>query len=741
MTRFVILGGGLTTHFAPSSDFPTWAALLACVVCAISLLALVAEMRVRRGGRALVLVTGVLAVASLLLAVTRPVRIAARESRIGPRVIVLADASRSMDLKTARGGTRKAARDQAIAALQASAKEARITVLGFGDGAPFALSEGDAAHPRSDLMSALGPVLKGEGETPQAVVVVSDGRLSEPESEKGLHPLIDGLNVPIHTIATAEESVPDATILHVGATGSAVAHVPLPLRVEVLCTGGLSCDKLTVTARELRASGAPTLLASGLADVSQGRGVVDLTITLDSFGPRIVEVALSAPAGDKIPENNRRFFTFNVARERLRVLHVAGRPTADVRALRQWLKSDASIDLVAFFILRTPTDDPRAPNEELALIPFPVDELFEQHLASFDAVILQDFEVAPYGLRPHLPRLANYVKERGGGLIMVGGPASFVSGGYARTPLADVLPVKLDGIPGHTKEDLTKFTPEWTDVGRTAPILAPLRKATGDEFPQVEGVNVVGDLAEHATALLTHPTRTTPSGAKMPVLAVGEVGAGRSIALAIDGAWELEYSPLGSRTQGRGYAALWDGLLGWLMRDPRYEPAQLSLPAGCTVGTKTRLRLKAVSGMKPEGTKLTLKRLDEEAAVIVVPLDQKADLLSGVDIDLPALAEGGYTAKVGFATGPSTSLDFACEAGGDEWADPRPDVQRLKDIAKETHGDFAFAWDASKLALPSPTVVSAERHVVPVAPAWAWSLLAAASLGAHWFIRRRRGFG
>jgi hypothetical protein len=177
------------------------------------------------------------------------------------------------------------------------------------------------------------------------------------------------------------------------------------------------------------------------------------------------------------------------------------------------------------------------------------------------------------------------------------------------------------------------------------------------------------------------------------------------------------------------------------MRDPRYEPAQLSLPAGCTVGTKTRLRLKAVAGMKPEGTKLTLKRLDEDAAVVVVPIDPKADLLSGADIDLPALAEGGYTAKVGFGTGPSTSLDFACEAGGDEWADPRPDVQRLRDIAKETHGDFAFAWDAGKIALPAPTVVSAERHVVPVAPAWAWSLFAAAALGAHWFIRRRRGFG
>jgi hypothetical protein len=226
----------------------------------------------------------------------------------------------------------------------------------------------------------------------------------------------------------------------------------------------------------------------------------------------------------------------------------------------------------------------------------------------------------------------------------------------------------------------------------------------------------------------------------MPILSVGEVGSGRSIALAVDGAWELEYSPLGARTQGRGYAALWEGLLGWLMRDPRYEPAQIALPNGCTVGTNAKLKVRAAAGIKADGAKVSVKRLDEDKPPVALPLDPKADLTQGVELDLPALPEGGYTAKVTFGTGPSTSLDFACEAGGDEWADPRPDPDRLRAIAKETHGQFAWAWDP-KLDLPKPTVVSAERQVVAVAPAWAWSLLAAAMLGAHWWVRRKRGYG
>src|SRR6185312_4561088 len=139
----------------------------------------------------------------------------------------------------------------------------------------------------------------------------------------------------------------------------------------------------------------------------------------------------------------------NVTRERVRVLHVAGRPTNDVRALRQYLKGDASIDLVAFFILRTPTDNVNATQDELALIPFPVDELFSEHLPSFDAVILQDFDAQPYGLEKYLPALSRYVRT-GGGLIMVGGSNSFVAGGYAGTELGKVLPIDLDGSPGAT---------------------------------------------------------------------------------------------------------------------------------------------------------------------------------------------------------------------------------------------------------------------------------------------------
>jgi hypothetical protein len=354
------------------------------------------------------------------------VKIAARESLVGARVVVLADASRSMALSD-HGRPRYEARDEVIAALEKRAGDTRLSVYSYGDGAPapFTASgfarDATALGGRSDLGAAIRAIHASPDERPRAVVVVSDGRLDDPPEgagPAGLSALGASLGVPIDTIATTHDAPADASIRHVAAAGAAVAHVPLPLRVEVGCVG-LSCDELTVTARELRDDGPPALLASGLAHVKGGKGVLDLTVTLERAGARILEIAVAPPPGDTIPENDRRLVAFDVARERVRVLHVAGQPTNDVRALRDWLKADASIDVVAFFILRTQGDVPQANPEDLALIPFPVDELFSEHLPSFDAVVLQDFDAQPYGLERHLPALASYVRN-GGGLIMVG---------------------------------------------------------------------------------------------------------------------------------------------------------------------------------------------------------------------------------------------------------------------------------------------------------------------------------
>lgn len=116
-----------------------------------------------------------------------------------------------------------------------------------------------------------------------------------------------------------------------------------------------------------------------------------------------------------------------------------------------------------------------------------------------------------------------------------------------------------------------------------------------------------------------------------------------------------------------------------------------------------------------------------------------ADLSSAVDFSLPPLPAGGYSALLRVGKGATTRRDFACEVGGDEWADSRPDPDRLREIAEATGGSFHYADDAASIELPKAAVVSTERHVAPIAPPWTWALLAALSVGGHWYARRRSG--
>ena len=345
---------------------------------------------------------------------------------------------------------------------------------------------------------------------------------------------------------------------------------------------------------------------------------------------------------------------------------------------------------------------------------------------------------------------------------MVGGANSFVAGGYAGTPLASVLPVGMDGTPGASAADVAVFEPTWTPMGQQARLLGPLREVVGNTLPPFAGTNVLGDVVPGAIALWTHPTRRTPSGAPMPVLAVGDMGDGRAIALGVDGTWSLEFSDVGARTAGRGYSALWDGLLGWLMRDPRFEPSQIEVPEGCIANQPTTLRI----GPLPESVSritLDVAHTDGQSGPKVTsvahraapgdkPSDTGKDGVIGSDgmatVTLPALPSGGYVATAqmeivspagGTTLGSKVKRDLACEVGGDEWADSEVHPEHLERLAKATSGSSVDAEHVQDLRFPKPTVVSSEKRVAAVAPAWAWALLATLAAGLNWYLRRTRG--
>ncbi len=719
-----------------SDDLAPWALVATLVLVVTSLGLLVLEARRRVGDLRWLVISGVLAAVCVAGAVCRPVVVQAKVAPFGPRVVALIDDSRR-GLLPVDQVTRKALAARAAAEVSRHFEGARVSPLSFSDGELRPFDERvRGVGATSDLVSALSEVVRAPGERPAAIVVISDGRWARPgegSSEATLRDLLGAGNIPVHTVSTVNEAPPDASIRHVQAAGAAVAHQALPVTIEVGCAGGLRCDKVPVTVRELLSGEPPLTLASGVVPVQDGAGKIEVNVTLDRAGSRVVEVAIAHQEGDTIPENDRRYLTFSVAKERVRLLHLAGRPTYDVRALRAWLKSDEAVDTVAFFILRGETDNPEASDQDLALIRFPVDELFTQHLPSFDAIILQDIDAIRYKLDQYLPRLAAYVKH-GGGLIMVGGPSSFAGGNYAGTPLDGVLPVEQPR--GDKTSDSEDFVPEPTEAGRSAPVTRNVRSLLDNQLPEMAGANRLGLAKTGAIVLWEHP-KLRVEDKPMPVLAIGESGDGRAIALGLDSTYRLGFGELAAAAGGRAYGALWDGLLGWLMRDPRYEAARVDLLGECIANEPATLRIQRLPGMSGD-IALNVEALTpskQPSYVQAVEVDARGT----IEVPLRPLPAGGYTARVTVGAAPATRYDFGCEGGGIAWTDTRPDVERMRSVAQATGGKAVDLDRVTDLPIPRLSNITAERHTSPLLPVWVWTLLSAVFLGGHWVLRRQGG--
>ncbi|NRA32121.1 MAG: hypothetical protein HRU17_02155 [Polyangiaceae bacterium] len=726
---------GMRYGWALTEDLGVEAIAVVALVLLLAIALLVSELRgsavPRRG---LILTTGVLSLLLLGAAIFRPARVKTVASNLGARVLVLVDNSRRMSLRNGETPRIDIAR-QASEDLVAHFAGARLDVLAFSSGRPVPWDESlRLSGSVSDLESAVRVAL-AKGEAPSAIVVVSDGRFQRPTSEavEGEQALDAFQGVVVHTVRVAERPPRDAAISLVRTAGVSVAHQSFALSIELRCSGALSCESVPVHVRELRANSPALELASGTAKMEDGRGVIELEIVLERAGARVVEVEIEAPEGDEISENNVRHLTLQVTRDRVRLLHLAGRPTYDVRALRRWLKGDEAVDLVAFFILRERTDDVGARTDELSLIKFPVDELFTEHLPSFDAIILQDIDANRYHLDKYLADLSEYV-SRGGGLIMVGGPSSFAGGKYAGTPLDRVLPVEQPRSGDIS--DPEEFVPRYTKTGELAPPTHALRELLGTNLPVMTGTNLLGEPRNGALVLWEHPTLKT-GGQPMPVLALGEAGEGRSIALSVDTTHRLAFGEMASEVAGRAYGALWDGLLGWLMRDPRYEAARVSLAAPCFEGVPAVIEVSRLPGMDGD-VKIELERLGVESPKPQVQLVPASDART-VQAVFPELAAGGYSARVTVGVAPPTHYDFACEAGGAAFADTRPDPERLLRLAALSGGQSVAPDEISELRLPEATAVTTERQSWPLLPAWAWTLAASLMLGSHWILRRQSG--
>ncbi len=208
-------------------------------------------------------------------------------------------------------------------------------------------------------------------------------------------------------------------------------------------------------------------------NVTPGQNV-RVQVPIPHAGANIVEVEASPMEGELTPVNNRAVVSIDGVRDKLRVLLVSGEPHAGERTWRNLLKSDASVDLVHFTILRPPEKQDGTPINELSLIAFPTRELFQQKINEFHLIIFDRY--ARQGVLPiiYFDNIAKYVKD-GGAVLVAAGPDYASATSLWRTPLDAILPAEPEG--GMTER---AFHPRLSELGKRHPVTRALEGSSED---------------------------------------------------------------------------------------------------------------------------------------------------------------------------------------------------------------------------------------------------------------------
>ena len=519
---------------------PLWL-LVAALAAALLLLAAALARRARGGA------LRAIALAALGMGLLDP-RIVREERQSRPDLaLIVVD-----ELASQKIGDRAAATEKARAQVEAA--------LGSLDGVETrTIRAGSETAGETRLFSAIErATLDDANKRLAGIVIISDGQVHDVPAPNSAR----WLNAPVHLLLTGSKVERDRRIVVEQAPAFGLVGQEVELIYRVLETGPGSAPDQPVRVR-MRIDGEEY----GSTQARLGRAE-RFQLSVRHAGPVVLELEVDA-AGDEVSTlNNHTAVVVNGVRERLRVLLVSGQPHPGERTWRNLLKSDPSVDLVHFTILRPPEKDDGTPLKELSLIVFPVQELFETKLADFDLVVFDRYVARGLLPTPYYARIAEYVRQ-GGALLVAIGPEFAGGQSLFRTPLGDVLPIRPTDLVFEQA-----FRPRITDVGQRHPISSGLPGETvagdadlaepssgptwGRWFRLIEGE------AQKGTTLMTGIEGR-------PLLVVDRVGEGRVAQLMSDHIWlwarELE--------GGGPHVEILRRLAHWLMKEPELEEEHL----------------------------------------------------------------------------------------------------------------------------------------------------------------------
>jgi hypothetical protein len=594
----------------------------------------------------------------------------------------------------------------AVASVQAEVAalpDTELRIVTFADGADdagslamTALSEALAEEPRARVAGA---------------ILITDGQVHD----LGLVP---ALPAPLQVLLTGAATDWDRRLVVIDAPAFAILGEEVKLKLRIEDQGAVPSNVAGFTQLTIAIDADEPVTY----DVRVGEDL-ELPVTLPHGGMNVLQFSVAQGQGELTDRNNAAVVQINGVRDRLRVLLVSGEPHAGERVWRNLLKSDASVDLVHFTILRPPEKQDGIPVTELSLIAFPTRELFVEKISEFDLIIFDRYRMRGILPMSYIDNVVQYVKD-GGTVLVAAGPEYGAVDSLWRSPLSEILPAEPTA---RVVEE--GFKPALTDLGRRHPVTEGL-EALAQEGGWGRWHRLVEVKPLRGQIVMSGP-------GDRPLLILDRVEEGRIAVLASDQIW----------LWGRGYEGggpqleLLRRLAHWMLKEPELEEESLTATAKGPLLTITRRSVaEAPPGdlliTAPDGTKATLTlpevspgkyQSDWQAPTVGLYRLEQDDLTRVVAVGPRAPKEFEETIASGDKLQPLVTPTnggvLRLEAGN-------PDVRSVRGDRQA----YGRGWIG---VTPRGAYLTEDIRVAALMPGWLYLLLAAGLAVAAWLIEGR----
>ncbi len=565
-------------YLNPVVSYATVVSVMAALVALLFLLP-VARSRTTRSRRALLLGMRLAVLALFAFALLRPSLVHTTTKKQPATLVVLADRSRSMQVTDAFGNKSRWELLQetladAIPGFAKLAEEFEIKTSVYTFDTDLHAIDFDAA--KTDATLALGEQADGEqtaigaaledllrreaGKRLAGVILLSDGaqRAYAPRDIPPQTPArrLADLGFPLYTFPFGQsrgvDQARDVALVDL------VVGQSVFVKNELAVLGSLRINGYPdqkVPLQLLFENSARNMEQVGLQEVDAtrpGEAVpIDLSYVPQTPGEYKLTLRIPKQPGELVATNNELSTFVTVKSGGLNVLYLEGVARVEQKFIRRAL--DASPDIKVDY-LRLEARDPKS---RASLQP-------RFRRGQYDVYMIGDLDASLF-TTDELQSLASLVKD-GSGLIMLGGFHAFGPGGYHETPLAELLPLRMDALERQRFDEAIrsdvhhsgqlKMRPA-SPIGRRHFVMAlaadPANLAAWEKLPPLEGANKLENLKPAAQVLAD-----TPDG---KALLVAMQAGGRVMAFAGDSTWHWRLS--GHEAEHKRF---WRQVILWLAR-------------------------------------------------------------------------------------------------------------------------------------------------------------------------------